>query len=441
MGMDNYIKGERFGTFPGISAGYILSNEDFLKDNKAISQIKIRGSWGMAGNERTRARRYPYTDIYTAGNGYTFGGLNNVYYPGYVESEAGNKLIKWETSAMTNIGLDLSFWNNALYANIDVFKEHRWGILTNRNTIPTLYGQTPPLDAFGEVSNQGGEILIGTDLKSGDLHFNVSVSGSAAFNKILQMDEVTPPEEYQVLTGRPIGQVLGYKFVKFFDSYEEIANSPVQELGTANLKPGNIKWADINGDNLVNVNDRTYIGNVDIPKFVMGSNIRISWKGFEIYALLYGEFQRSVVVGADLVEHSLQWGGKTLPEVRKSWGYYSLDPNDPTNINAKYPRITADNTRYANDHQYTSNTTNIQYESDKWFVNGDFIRLRNVEFAYTLPTKWTEKIKISNLRIFVNGYNLLVWDHIKLLDPETTANFLWGYPKTKAINFGFNITF
>jgi TonB-linked SusC/RagA family outer membrane protein len=433
MGIDNYLKGERFGTFPSVSAGWIVSNEDFLKDNDLLTFLKLRVSHGLAGNDRTRARRYPYTDIYGTGTGYTFGGEGGTSYGGYVESQAGNRLIKWETAEMTNVGLDISLWNDAFYANLDLFQEQRGGILTDRNSIPSIYGMNPPLDPFGRTSSKGGELAIGTRAKAGQVHFNIELTTSLARSTIIEMDEVAPPEEYMTLTGYPIGQIIGYRFDKFFETYDEIANSPIQELGTTNLKPGNIKWKDLNNDGVVNANDRERFGYPEVPQRLLGANIGIAYRGFEIFALFYGEFERTVEMPRNMV-HGLQWGGQTTPEVRKSWGYYSEDPEHPTNKEALYPRISANTTRYAND------ILDGQV-SDYWFRNGNFIRLRNLEIAYNLPSSLTQKANISNLRIFANGYNLMAWDNINILDAETPNNFLWGYPKQKAFSVGFNLTF
>lgn len=453
MGIDNYVKGERFGTFPSFSAGWIASNEDFLKDNNTISFLKLRASWGMAGNDRTRARRYPYTDIYASGTGYNFGGLSGTNYGGYVESQAGNKLIKWETSEMTNLGVDVSFWNDALYANIDLFKESRWGILIDRTTMPSLYGMTPPLDPYGEVENKGGELAIGTRAKAGDFRFNIELTASFTRNKITEMDELETPEPYMSLTGYPIGQMIGYRFDKYFESYEEIANSPVQELGTANLKPGNIKWKDLNNDGVVNANDRDRFGKgtgfehpddwqgwISLPEYLVGGFIGVNYKGFEINALIYGELNRTVEIPRN-IHNGLQWSGTFTPLIRESWGYYTEDPADDRNINAKWPRMSADATRYENDIRYNSADPSSTF-SDFWWRDGDFIRLRNLEIAYTLPTKLTQKAGISNLRIFANGYNMFAWDNLNLpVDPETPKNAVWGYPKTKTMSIGLNLTF
>lgn len=439
MGVDNYHPDDQFGLFYGISGGWVISDENFMSGN-LIDLMKIRASYGKSGNNKVGARRYPYTDVYGSGTGYSFGGTAGQYFDGVQESEAGNRAITWENSKMLNLGLDYNFKNSLIYGSVDVFKEHRTDILTQRTSVPDIYGATTvPLDAFGEVEVKGGEAVLGNVTTLNKFRIMTEVNASLSKNRILEMDEVQPPYDYQVLTGHQIGVPYGLIFDKFFESEEEIANSPRQDLGTANLRPGNIKWKDLNNDGVVNNDDKAVFGKSRYPELVFGIKLGVQYRGFEFMALLQGAALRDINIPVNTA-HGFHWSGKSATDVRKSWGYYTLDPADPRNQDAEYPRPTTIVESYNNDMQY-SQTIMDQYPNSFWWKNGEYIRLRNIEIAYNIPERFLKLVKFEKCRIYFSGYNLYTWSHLGSLDVEEPKQFLWGYPKTRNFSIGANITF
>lgn len=202
MGCDNFAEGERFATFPGGSIGWVASEEPWLK-NKNISLLKLRASYGRAGQSITGAGRYPYQGTYATGGGYNFG-TNQSYIEGAYEAKAGNLNNKWEVSDMLNIGLDFDFWNKKIYGSIDAFKEWRSNILVTRSTIPSLFGLSVPQDSYGKAESKGFEVTIGHRNKIGNFNYYLEGMLSWNTNKITEMDEVEPNVPWQRKTGKRI---------------------------------------------------------------------------------------------------------------------------------------------------------------------------------------------------------------------------------------------
>lgn len=428
MGSDNYQKDRRYGFFPGISAGYVLSEENFIKKLNFIDLLKFRASFGQAGQNQIGVRRYPHQSEYREGGGYNFG-TSQAYYEGVYESAAGNPNIKWELSTMANIGLDFDLFKKKLYGSVDVFKEWRSNILVNRSTIPDLYGITIPQDSYGKAETKGIEGSLGILASISKFNFNLEGNITYNTNKIVEMDEIKPLYDYQALTGTKIGQNMVYIFEKWFQSYEEIANSPYQGTG---LKPGNAKFVDLNNDGVIDQYDMKPYGYSYIPEIVIGGKAAFEWKGFEARIMLVGQLNRSVYLREN-VDHGFFWNGCSTHEVVYTWGYFTDDPYDPRNVNAKYPRLSTKGS--PNDRDYPRNQSTI------WLKNGNFVSIKNIEIGYSLPKKLISKAYLSKARIYLSGYNLYTFDHIKFLDPESPMNFIWQYPKTRTFSIGLNIGF
>jgi TonB-linked SusC/RagA family outer membrane protein len=428
MGSDNYDRGSRFGTFPGISAGYVMSEENFIKTSNFVDLLKVRASYGRAGQNTIGTRRYPFQSEYVEGSGYNFG-TSQSGYQGTYESAAGNPNIKWELSDMLNLGLDFDLLKGKLYGNLDVFKEWRSNILVSRSTIPDLYGVAIPQDSYGKVETKGMEAVLGHKNNIGSL--NYFIEGNITFNrnKIIDIDEVKPKYDYQSVTGTSIGVNQVYIFDKWFQTEEEIIASPYQGTG---LRPGNAKFADLNGDSVIDQYDSKPYGYSNVPEIVTGLRLGMEWKGIELRVLLVAQLHRSVYVREN-TDHSFFWNGNPTHDVVNTWGYYTDDPNDPRNINAKYPRLSTKGS--ANDRDFPRNQSTI------WLKNGDLLSLRNVEVSYSLPKKLIAKINLSQLRFYVSGYNLYTWDYIKVLDPESPMSYIWQYPKTRTFSMGVNVGF
>ncbi|ASB48744.1 SusC/RagA family TonB-linked outer membrane protein [Alkalitalea saponilacus] len=438
MGSDNYAKGDRYGFFPGFSAGWVMSEESWLQTD-AVDLLKLRASIGRSGQSNQGLRRYPFQGEYIEGGGYNFG-TSQAYFQGTYESAAGNANIKWEYSDMVNVGVDFDIWGRALYGNLDAFKEWRSNILVARSTIPDMYGVAVPLDSYGKAETIGAEITLGHRGNVGS--FNYFVEGMFTWNrsKIVDMDEIERVFDYQQLTGQPIGRRLLLIKDQWASDPDLIATSHQDAIdnpekypfqGTMNL--GNAVFVDTNGDRIIDDYDMIPYGYTNIPEIIPAGRFGFSWKGFDARVLITAYLNRTVETRENM-DFGFGWGGATTHEVTKTWGYFNDDPTDPRNINAKYPRLSMSFSD--NDRNFPRNQSTI------WHQNGNFVSLRNVEIGYSLPQSLLASVNIRSCRVYFSGYNLYNWSHFENgFDPENPTNYIWQYPKTKSFSFGVNIGF
>ena len=440
MGSDNYADGERFGTFPGGSVGWVLSEESWLK-NSFVNLLKLRASYGRAGQAVTGVSRYPYQGTFTEGGGYNFG-TSQSYTEGVYESTAGNKNIKWEISDMANFGVDFDLWNKKIYGSVDFFKEWRSNILVSRSTVPGLFGVNAPQDSYGKAETKGFEITLGHSNRIGDFEYYIDGMLTFNTNKITEMDELTPDYAYQARTGNRIDQsqlLIWKQWASNPDlipeSYEDAVANPQKYPWNAagKYKLGNAVFQDTNGDRKIDSYDKVPTGYTNIPELIPTIRLGFSWKGFDARAVLTAYLNRTVPCRENM-DYGFGWGGTSTHEITNTWGYYTDDPTDPRNINAKYPRLS---TSFSDlDRNYPYN------ESTIWVVNGDFLSLRNVEVGYSLPARLISKVNMTKCRLYFSGYNLCNWSHLpKGFDPENPTNYIWAYPKTRSFTFGVNIGF
>ena len=443
MGSDNYADGERFGTFPGGSVGWVLSEESWLK-NSFVNLLKLRASYGRAGQAVTGVSRYPYQGTFTEGSGYNFG-TSQSYTEGVYESTAGNKNIKWEISDMANFGVDFDLWNKKIYGSVDFFKEWRSNILVSRSTVPTvpgLFGVNAPQDSYGKAETKGFEVTLGHSNRIGDFEYYIDGMLTFNTNKITEMDELTPDYAYQARTGNRIDQsqlLIWKQWASNPDlipeSYEDAVANPQKYPWNAagKYKLGNAVFQDTNGDRKIDSYDKVPTGYTNIPELIPTIRLGFSWKGFDARAVLTAYLNRTVPCRENM-DYGFGWGGTSTHEITNTWGYYTDDPTDPRNINAKYPRLS---TSFSDlDRNYPYN------ESTIWVVNGDFLSLRNVEVGYSLPARLISKVNMTKCRLYFSGYNLCNWSHLpKGFDPENPTNYIWAYPKTRSFTFGVNIGF
>ena len=440
MGSDNYADGERFGTFPGGSVGWVLSEESWLK-NSFVNLLKLRASYGRAGQAVTGVSRYPYQGTFTEGGGYNFG-TSQSYTEGVYESTAGNKNIKWEISDMANFSVDFDLWNKKIYGSVDFFKEWRSNILVSRSTVPGLFGVNAPQDSYGKAETKGFEITLGHSNRIGDFEYYIDGMLTFNTNKITEMDELTPDYAYQARTGNRIDQsqlLIWKQWASNPDlipeSYEDAVANPQKYPWNAagKYKLGNAVFQDTNGDRKIDSYDKVPTGYTNIPELIPTIRLGFSWKGFDARAVLTAYLNRTVPCRENM-DYGFGWGGTSTHEITNTWGYYTDDPTDPRNINAKYPRLS---TSFSDlDRNYPYN------ESTIWVVNGDFLSLRNVEVGYSLPARLISKVNMTKCRLYFSGYNLCNWSHLpKGFDPENPTNYIWAYPKTRSFTFGVNIGF
>lgn len=465
MGNDNYAPEDRWDTFYGVGLGWILSNEKCLKTDW-LDFWKIRASYGKTGQSETTGAdtgRYPYQSTFGSGTGYAFG-TNATWVDGMAETLAGNTNNKWEISRMVNAGMDWRLWGGKLYGSFDYFKEWRSNILINRNTIPAGIGISVAQDSYGKVESWGIEAVLGHENKIGDFKYNIEASVAWNTNRITEMDELEPNEEWLRKTGKRIfeqtsvqalyenvfnGTVGGwnqYQFVQWASDPALIATShedaiahpekyPYNTASAGNQPLGTAVFKDLNGDRKIDSNDMMPIGYTIIPEITPSISLSAEFKGFDLKVVGTAYLNRNVFISP--AASFSGWSNMSTHEGVNFWGYYTDDPDDPRNVNAKYPRPV-----WGGYNAIDSDRGTGTYQNDIWIVNGNYFALRNIEFGYSLPKKLIAKARMTKCRIYVSGYNLKNWSKLPDgMDPEKPMSYCWWYPKTRIFNVGVNIGF
>ncbi len=428
-GSEQFMKGRRFGFFPAASAAWVISNEDFLKNNSTINLLKIRGSFGQVGNDRINKQRFLYLDDIQVGStgGYSPGlGFGQVINTNLLKNEN----LQWEVATKANIGLELGLFD-ALNLTVDVFTENRKNILRERGTVPSLNGLPSSVIArenVGVVENRGFEAELNFK-KAINSDFSILARTNVAFarNKQTFADEPFLPSSFAYRyrqTDYRIGQPFGYIVDRYFTSADDIANSPTQVVGGHESRPGDFKYKDLSGDGVVDDRDRAPIGFANIPEVQFGGSFSITYKNFDISALLQGVTNISnIYSGAGTFE-----GTNYYSQHLESWTQERFDQGLPIN----FPRLT---TEVSPNHVPNS----------FFIVDASYIRLKNAEIGYTFPVKWANKVGSKNIRLYVNGLNLLTWDRLptKNFDPEIimTTRGQSTYPIARLYNLGVNVIF
>ncbi|MDR1864336.1 MAG: TonB-dependent receptor [Bacteroidales bacterium] len=428
-GSENFPKGKRYGFFPSVSAGWIVSNEAFWGVD-AVSQLKIRGSHGLVGNDQIGGDRFLYlTTINKNAAGYAWG-TSHVWDTGMTESKVGAENVTWETSTKSNVGLDLGFWDNKITLQVDAFHELRDGILVRRQVVPQFAGyltESIPWGNVGKVENRGidGMLEIRNTTSFG-LYYSFRGNFSFSRNKILEDDK--PEQLYPYLNerGNRIGQYFGLEAIGFFKDDDDITNSPKQTF-QAVVKPGDIKYKNQNpeDDDVIDDNDRVPIGYSVTPEIMFGFGGTLAYKGFDLTVYFNGVTNRSIFLdGSGMMPYELEY-----PSYNVFREYYDHRwiPGADDNAGAKYPAVIAG-----------KNPNNYRL-STMYMRDASYLRLQNAEIGWTAPQRWTEKIKMESIRFFINGNNLYVWDKIKIMDPEMQQT--GSYPRQRIMNVGAQVNF
>jgi TonB-linked SusC/RagA family outer membrane protein len=416
-GSPNFPAEERWGTFPSVLAGWVLSQENFLKHSGVINYLKVRASYGVMGNDLVDP--FQYLQNYTYGNNYVIDGKDVT---GLVQTGVPNPNITWERAKTGNAGLDATLWNGKLGITFDYFKTRRSDILTKRSAVvPGYTGLSLPDENIGIVDNKGFELVLTHVNNDHLIKYNFSGNVSFARNKVIFSDEQPAAEPYQLATGRPIGAGLYYKAIGIFKDEADIAGYP-NLLGT---RPGDIKYEDVNHDGEINSKDQVRVNQTNVPEITFGFTANFSYKAFDLSLLLQGQANAQQNFGG---------GFGYFPIMSYAFGNFLAWRADgrwtPEHTNATMPRGSYE--------LFNNNTIN----STQWLVNAGFLKLRNVELGYTLPQSLVNKAGIKKLRVYASGSNLLtLFDKMKQLgfDPETSD--YWYYPPQRVFNFGANVTF
>lgn len=420
-GSSRFAKGLKWGFFPSVSVGWILSDEEFLK-NDVLTYLKLRGSWGKVGNQNVGF--YPFANTLTQTSYY----FNGAARRGVTTGGAPNPELTWETKVSYNLGVDGSFWNNILEFSFDVFKERTSDILLQL-PLPTTFGQAEPVQNVGIIDNRGWELEIRHRKNIKDFSYGLSFQLSDARNKVIDMGGVGPIISNNTITdvGHPMNEWFGWRAIGLFQTQEEINNAPFQTVATS---PGDIRYQENGGDpNAINSDDRVRLGNSD-PRFPYGIRADFGYKHFSLR--LFGQgLLRHLVWNNGWTAHNFDRENSTLRT-------YHLDRWTPDTPNAKYPK-----TRMGSG----ANRSGINDSfSSFWLEDAAYFRLKHIELGYDLPSNLLNRLKIKSARLYMSGENLLTFTQFPGYDPEsptgTAARLVESrYPLAKIYNVGLNFTF
>ena len=426
-GGENFIRGRRFGFYPSIAVGWLISKEQFLNSNKAITNLKLRASTGLVGNQNIGGTLFGYRNLYTAASGSWGAGPNNSgISSGYKEAAIGNEFLTWEKAYKTDAGLDVSFWNQ-LHFMFNYFYEYRYDLLNSGNElIPSFLGSTFGYINYAKVASYGFESTVSWIKQfQNDLSFNTGFSVSKQNNKILRKKESSQLYDYLYTQGYPIGQRFGLICEGYYSEEDITERNITQTFGA--VIPGSLKYKDINEDGVINSDDRVAIGKSSIPEWELGLNLGVNYKG------IYLDLNLQACLGRDVdLRSAAPYATSPL--------YY--DRNVSTFINQPWTAEYANNPALSGEIDFPSltieNGTNNFQTSTFFLRNGNFLRLRSLEVGYQFPFKKINKLFLKDLRLYFRGMNLLTFDHLNgFFDPEV----LEGYPVLKSYNLGVNITF
>ena len=438
-GSERFHKSHRWGFFPSAGLAWMMSNEKWFKPlTKVVSNLKLRYSYGLVGNDNigSSSNRFYYLSemsMNNSGLGASFGETRNVGYNGIGVVRYANEAITWEKSYKSNYALELG-----LFKKLDIiaeyFTEHRTDIFMQRADIPNTMGlQAAVYGNIGQARSKG--IDIQADYKqawASGLWASARANFTYSTGKYDVYEEPTYPESYRQHAGRSIRQTWGYIAERLFVDDEDAANSPSQAAFGSQYGGGDIKYTDVNGDGVITNADMVPIGYPTSPEIIYGFGVSLGHKGFDVSVFFQGLGRESFWIDATSAYSTKYNKYGTAPFVNNgqllkaySDSHWSEDNRD---IYALYPRYSA----YEN-----HNNTQV---STWWMRDGSFVRLKQMEFGYTLPQKLTNKIHIDNLRVYFQGNNLLCWSKFKLWDPELAGEG-FNYPIQRTFNIGVNVTF
>ena len=423
-GSENFAREKRYGWFPAGSVGWVVSEEAFMRNLIFINYMKLRASYGIVGNDKYNTSRFLYLEgPYNINSGsYSFGVDNPNGQITAAELALGNPDVSWETAHKRNVGIDTWFFNSRLAINTDFFWEDREDILMMRETIPGFAAYSAVPVNIGKMENKGYEVEVKWKDKVGDFQYWVNTNMSFARNKVTYKDEVKQPEDYMYVAGNPHLTPFGYTFDGFFTQEDIDTGNYPDHLYTPS--PGDMKYKDLNGDGVVNQNDVSPIGYTRVPEYTFGLNGGFKYKGFDFSMSWAG----ATNVTRNLNESYRRAFGNTLD---RSLLQYMADERwtPETAETATYPRLTL------------TGATHNSKDSDFWVRDASYIRLKNVEVGYNFKGKLLEGIGIKSLRAYVNGSNLLLFDKLKIVDPEANTSADSRYPLVKIYNIGVKANF
>lgn len=447
-GTDRFEGDQRFGFFPAVSAGWNVAEENFFKDAVSfVNTLKFRGSYGLVGSDDVGSNGYVYRQEFTTNStGWNNSNGSLTSFPGgriaqanfgtsstsYNNLQEGtlSNIVTWEKVKKLNVGVDFGLFKNKISGTVEVFKDDRYDILTQRGTVSNLLGVPLPPVNLARVKNEGYDMEITYRDKIGS-KFNFSVRGTYSYanNTRVFLDEAPrpAPEAHQMSTGRSIGDPLLFKWTgSFYSSQDDISKSPKVTLsGVPAVRPGDLKYEDINGDGQINDLDRGFFGYPNLPRVNYGIQTQMGYGKLRFSLSLQGTGDFSV----NGYEEAIRAFSANVTDVHaQAWTPELGD-------NAKYPLLTL-----------TRGISDPGRNSTFWSRSGKYLRLRTADISYSLPQRWLNRIRVDDIRVYANGNNLFTWSKffdLYALDPEIdpgTADRV-SYPPQKVYNIGINVTF
>jgi TonB-linked SusC/RagA family outer membrane protein len=436
-GSERFAKSERFGFFPSFGLGWYLSNEKFMEPlSNIISKLKFKGTYGLVGNDQIGSAddRFFYISQVNLNDGVlgsSFGQEFGTYINGVSINRYANDQITWEKAKMLNLGFELGLFG-VVDIQADYFTEYRSNILMDRAQIPASMGLQAPLRAnVGEASSSGFEFTIDyKDSLSEDLFVSARANFSFATSKYEVYEELDYRNAglpWRSRIGLNLSQPFGYIAERLFIDEADIANSPLQTFGE--YMPGDIKYKDINNDGVIDINDEVAIGYPTTPEVIYGFGVSASYKGLDLSFFFQGSLNSSFFIDAYNTAPFIDTSGSAIGNnaLLNAWANDHWSEND-RNLYAAWPRLS--------DQLVDNNNRNSTW----WLRDGSFLRLKSVEFGYSIPDKLASKVNLSSARIYINGSNLVTFSKFKLWDVEMGGNGL-GYPIQQVVNLGLNLNF
>ena len=437
-GSENFAKGYRFGFFPSAALGWMVSNEDFMQDVKHIvNQLRVRGSYGLSGNDKIdNDRRFGYltTILVTGDKKHSFGYNNPITYDGVMEDQFGIPDLTWETATKSNVGVDLGLFK-CLNLTLDWFTELRSNIFMQRKTIPETAGfQNTPYANYGKVYNSGFDGSLTFNKQFGKYTY-LSLMGNFTYahNEILEYDESEGLKgTTRAHTGHSIDQNYGlvadglYTEDDFLDPVKYVLKPGLATSSWGKVKPGDIKYRDLNNDGVLNDEDITAIGGTNVPEIIYGFGFSFNHKGFDISALFQGMAKVQFIIGGNSYYIPGSGSGSIaniLANCDDRW-----TPENPSQ-DVFYPRLS-----------YGISEHNTR-ASTWWLKDGSFLRLKNFEMGYTFLKNRPNNKVLNHVRLFVRGTNLFTLSNFKLWDPELGGEGWRSYPISRMASIGLDISF
>ncbi|WP_316779194.1 TonB-dependent receptor [Pedobacter antarcticus] len=431
-GSELFAPENRFGSFPALGLGWVASNEKFFEGlKKSISFLKFRYSIGTTGigkiaNGDLVGRRFAYLTLLSDNApGYQLG--KNFNNSGGINITDYGVEIRWAESKKQDLGMEIRTLNDNLYIMVDLFREKRTGIFLQRQSVPSFIGLVnSPYANLGVVDNRGIDATVEYNVKMGS--FDLGIRGNVTYNKDKLVNDDRPEQAYPWMShiGNNILSRYGYIAEKLFDSQDEIDASAVP--GSKQLiKPGDIKYKDLNGDGLINDYDKTRIGRGDVPNLIIGFGFTASYKGFALSTLFQSMHNSDIMLGGSAIFPFNGGGGlsNAYSNITNRW----TEENPSQDV--FYPRLA-----YGEDQNF-----NNTQASSWWVKDNSFIRLKTAQLSYNLPPRFSEKLRLKNAAVYLIGTNLLTFSKFKLWDPELQTSNGNKYPLTANVSLGLNIKF